>query len=44
MIRQMLNQSETRGIGKLKSLGGLTRGEVFTVSIQNELTNEPKKT
>lgn len=42
----MLNESEREGIGRLKSLSGLVKGDLLTLNINNEITSGqdiPKK-
>lgn len=46
MIRSILDESEKKGIGKLKSHSALTRGELMNINVINELTSGidvPKK-
>lgn len=37
LIKVLLNESEKKGIGSLKSLGRLSRGELLTLKIKKEL-------
>lgn len=46
LIKILLNESEKRGIGSLKSLSGLVKGDLMTINVTNELTagsDVPKK-
>jgi hypothetical protein len=42
LIKELLNESEKNGIGSLKSLAGLSRGDLLTLTIANEISSEPK--
>lgn len=44
MLRNLLNQSEKKGVGSLVSLSGMVPGEIMTFNINNEVpSSNPKK-